>query len=231
MTSPFEPSFVRIPEGDAVLDGDLTVPDNPRGIVLFAHGSGSSRQSPRNRYVAARLVSRGLATLLFDLLTPGEESLDLYSAQYRFDVGLLARRLIRAMDWVTASRLGYLEQGLFGASTGAAAALVAAGERPVGAVVSRGGRPDLAGNALEKVRAPVLLIVGGNDPVVLDLNSQAHARLRGKKELRVVPGASHLFEEPGALELVAHAAGDWFVEHLHEPEAPRVREQERRAEP
>lgn len=234
MASPFEPQFVSIPNGAVVLEGDLTEPDHPRGIVVFAHGSGSSRHSPRNRYVAERLVSRGLSTLLFDLLTPGEESADIYSAEFRFDINLLAQRLGGALDWLAATRLRHLPVGLFGASTGAAAALVTAAEHPgrVAAVVSRGGRPDLAGDALEGVTAPVLLVVGGHDPVVIDLNEEAFARLHGEKELRIVPGATHLFEEAGALEAVAQVAGDWFVKHLHGETASRpAAPGEQRAEP
>jgi pimeloyl-ACP methyl ester carboxylesterase len=197
------------------LEGALTLPPAARAIVLFAHGSGSSRFSPRNRFVAEALHREGLATLLFDLLTRDEEAEE--SRRHRFDIGLLARRLIVALDWV-ASGAGTreLRAGLFGASTGAAAALVAAAERPsrVGAVVSRGGRPDLAGEALPRVTAPTLLLVGGNDRQVLELNRSALARLGGPRQLVVVPGASHLFEEPGALEEVARQAAAWFALQL-----------------
>lgn len=186
-------------------------------MVIFAHGSGSSRHSPRNRYIAQELQQAGLATLLFDLLTAEEEQLDDYTRQYRFDIGLLAERLVASSDWLALNPLTRpLEQAYFGASTGAAAALVAAAQLParVRAVVSRGGRPDLAGDALEKVRAPTLLIVGGWDVEVLRLNQQAFERLNCRKKLVVVPGATHLFEEPGKLEEVARLARDWFAQHL-----------------
>jgi len=209
---------VAIPADAVALAGDLAVPAGAQGVVLFAHGSGSSRFSPRNRHVAKVLRQAGLATLLMDLLTPEEETLDARTAQLRFDIELLARRLVAATDWLRAQpatqglRLGY-----FGASTGAAAALVAAAERPavVDAIVSRGGRPDLAGQALRRVRAPTLLIVGGRDTVVLQLN-QAALRELGAAETRlvIVPGAGHLFEEPGALDEVARLAADWFMQHL-----------------
>ena len=189
--------------------------------MLFAHGSGSSRHSPRNRRVAAHLQRAGFGTLLLDLLTSEEEQFDLHSRELRFDIGLLARRLVGAVDWLAARFGGELRVGLFGASTGAAAALVAAAERPsrVGGVVSRGGRPDLAGPALERVTAPTLLIVGGADPQVLTLNRQAAGRLAAPHRLEVVPGAGHLFEEPGALEEVARLAGAWFVTHLRQMSA------------
>jgi dienelactone hydrolase len=207
---------VRITVNGVALDGDLARPPGSGGIVLFAHGSGSSRHSPRNRRVAEDLQRAGLGTLLLDLLTAEEEQLDLRSRELRFDIGLLARRLVGAVDWLAARFGGELRVGLFGASTGAAAALVAAAERPsrVGGVVSRGGRPDLAGPALERVTAPTLLIVGGADPQVLTLNRQAAGRLGVPHRLEVVPGAGHLFEEPGALEEVARLAGAWFVTHL-----------------
>jgi putative phosphoribosyl transferase len=194
---------VRITVNGVALDGDLARPPGSGGIVLFAHGSGSSRHSPRNRRVAEDLQRAGLGTLLLDLLTEEEEQLDLRSRELRFDIGLLARRLVGAVDWLTAHfGGGQLRVGLFGASTGAAAALVAAAERPsrVGGVVSRGGRPDLAGPALEGVMAPTLLIVGGADTHVLTLNRQAAGRLTARHRLEAVPGAGHLFEEPGALE-------------------------------
>jgi dienelactone hydrolase len=199
------------------LAGDLTVPADARGIVVFAHGSGSGRFSPRNRAVADALVRSGLATLLMDLLTHDEEVVDLRTRHLRFDIGLLARRVVATIDWLASEpNVKDLPVGCFGASTGAAAALIAAAERPekVGAVVSRGGRPDLAGEALRRVRAPTLLIVGGNDPDVLRLNQQALALLAGKARLEIVPGATHLFEEPGALERVAVLARDWFLQHL-----------------
>jgi putative phosphoribosyl transferase len=207
---------VRITVGGVALDGDLARPEHSDGIVLFAHGSGSSRHSPRNRRVAEHLRRAGLGTLLMDLLTADEEQLDLRSRELRFDIGLLARRLVGAVDWLTA-RFGREHRlGLFGASTGAAAALVAAGQRPdrVAAVVSRGGRPDLAGPALEQVLAPTLLIVGGADTDVLALNRQAAGRLTAPHRLEVVAGASHLFEEPGALDAVARLAAAWFAAHL-----------------
>jgi putative phosphoribosyl transferase len=207
---------VRITVGGVALDGDLARPPNSGGMVLFAHGSGSSRHSPRNRRVADHLQQAELGTLLLDLLTADEEQLDLHSRELRFDIGLLARRLVGAVDWLTAHFGGELRVGLFGASTGAAAALVAAAERPsrVAAVVSRGGRPDLAGPALERMTAPTLLIVGGADPQVLTLNRQAAERLAAPHRLEVVAGAGHLFEEPGALEEVARQAAAWFVTHL-----------------
>jgi dienelactone hydrolase len=211
---------VRIPAGEVVLDGDLSLGERARGAVVFAHGSGSSRFSPRNRHVAARLQAAGLATLLMDLLTREEERVDEVTRELRFDIPLLARRLTAAVDWLADQpETAELPIGAFGASTGAAAALIAAAERPaaVRAVVSRGGRPDLAGDALERVVAPTLLIVGELDPVVLELNRQALARLRGPKALEIVPGATHLFEEPGALEQVARLAADWFGEHLAGP--------------
>ena len=204
--------------GEEALEGDLTIPDHARGVVIFAHGSGSSRHSPRNRRVAQQLQQAGLGTLLMDLLTADEEQVDLRSRELRFNIGLLARRLVGAVDWLADRFGGELPMGLFGASTGAAAALVAAAERPsqVAAVVSRGGRPDLAGPALDRVSAPTLLIVGGADPQVLTLNRQAAERLAAPHRLEVVPGAGHLFEEPGALEEVARLAGAWFSTHLQQ---------------
>jgi putative phosphoribosyl transferase len=209
---------VRITVDEVALDGDLARPPRTGGIVLFAHGSGSSRHSPRNRRVAEHLQQAELGTLLLDLLTADEEQLDLRSRKLRFDIGLLARRLVGAIDWLTARFGGELRVGLFGASTGAAAALVAAAKRPspVAAVVSRGGRPDLAGPALEGVAAPTLLIVGGADPQVLALNRQAAGRLAAEHRLEVVAGAGHLFEEPGALEEVARQAAAWFVTYLRQ---------------
>jgi dienelactone hydrolase len=213
---PLTPTQVTVLASDATLQGDLVLPEGARGIVLFAHGSGSSRHSPRNRQVAARLNQAGLGTLLVDLLTPAEERLDLVTAHHRFDISLLARRLVGAIDWLRGGQAESLPIGLFGASTGAAAALVAAAARPedVAAVVSRGGRPDLAGPALSQVRAPTLLIVGGADPVVLELNKVAFELLQTEKQLLVIPGATHLFEESGALEEVARLAADWFTRHL-----------------
>jgi pimeloyl-ACP methyl ester carboxylesterase len=208
---------VRITAGTAMLDGDLNLPDEARGIVLFAHGSGSGRHSPRNRHVAEFLNEGHLATLLLDLLTPEEEAIDRFTAELRFDIRLLADRLVAATDWLgQQTDLPSLRIGYFGASTGAAAALIAAAERAdaAHAVVSRGGRPDLAGAALGRVRAPTLLIVGGNDPVVLDLNESALAELQCEKRLVIIPGATHLFEEPGALDDVSRLARDWFNKYL-----------------
>lgn len=208
---------VRISTGPVALEGNLGVPEGARGIVLFAHGSGSGRHSPRNRYVARVLRKAGLATLLIDLLTPEEEEVDLRTRHLRFDIRLLAGRLVGATDWLTQNpNTQDLRIGYFGASTGAGAALVAATERPkqVGAIVSRGGRPDLTGKALSNVRAPTLLIVGGNDVPVIGMNREASVRLSAEKKLEIVPGATHLFEEPGALEEVARLAADWFVRYL-----------------
>jgi putative phosphoribosyl transferase len=210
---------VTVPAGDARLEGDLTVPRETIGTVVFAHGSGSGRFSPRNQYVAAELVGGGLATLLMDLLTSAEEAVDRRTAHLRFDIRLLSERVIAAIDWLEADeQVGSLHVGCFGASTGAAAALVAAAERPrkARAVVSRGGRPDLAGEALRRVTAPTLLIVGSRDTEVLRLNQEAQRLLAGESRLEIVPGASHLFEEPGTLEQVAALARDWFVWHLRE---------------
>jgi dienelactone hydrolase len=212
---------VAVPAGDATLHGTFVVPGHAHGIVLFAHGSGSSRHSPRNRAVAHVLNEAGLATLLVDLLTPAEEQVDRRTGEHRFDIALLAQRLIAAVEWLRTSTAGSLRIGIFGASTGAAAALVTAAARPddVAAVVSRGGRPDLAGDALPRVRAPTLLIVGGADLEVLELNRQALELLGApEKQLVVVPGASHLFEEPGALEEVARLAVAWFSRFLGAPE-------------
>jgi putative phosphoribosyl transferase len=207
----------RVPAGVLYLEGSLALPENARGVVLFAHGSGSSRHSPRNRSVAHALQERGFGTLLMDLLTVEEESVDAYTAHLRFDIGLLAERLIYATDWLKQRpETSSLPIGYFGASTGAAAALVAAAERPdpVRAIVSRGGRPDLAGAALARVRAPTLLIVGGADPQVIRLNEEALLQLQVESKIEIVPGATHLFEEPGALEQVARLAGDWFEKHV-----------------
>jgi len=199
------------------LEGDLALPTVPTGVVAFAHGSGSSRHSPRNRHVAALLGEARLGTLLFDLLDSREEMEDLRTGELRFDIALLTRRLIAALDWLEdGATTAALPVGCFGASTGAAAALSAAAARPeqVAAVVSRGGRPDLAGEALAAVRAPTLLIVGGADEPVIGMNQAALPHLQVEKELAVVPGATHLFEEPGALEAVARLAGAWFTRHL-----------------
>jgi putative phosphoribosyl transferase len=209
---------LQIPAAGVVLEADIVVPEPAQGVVLFAHGSGSSRHSPRNRYVAAELQSAGLATVLADLLTPAEEQVDARTGALRFDIGLLATRVAALTDWLVEHEpTAGLDVGLFGASTGAAAALVAAATRPaaVQAVVSRGGRPDLAGEYLSLVRQPTLLIVGERDPVVIELNRKAMDKLSGETRLEIVPGASHLFEEPGALERVARLARDWFVRHLN----------------
>jgi putative phosphoribosyl transferase len=208
---------VQISAGSAVLPGQLTTPENATGLVLFAHGSGSSRHSPRNQFVARTINAAGLGTLLFDLLTPDEESIDMYTREHRFNIGLLAERLMHATTWAKRTReTRDLRIGFFGSSTGGAAALLAAADNPqeIGAVVSRGGRPDLAGDALPKVQAPTLLIVGGNDNIVIELNEMARDRMRCEVKLEIVPRATHLFEEPGALEKVAQLATDWFVSHL-----------------
>jgi putative phosphoribosyl transferase len=208
---------ITVPFEGGELAGDLTLPDSATGIVLFAHGSGSSRLSPRNQFVAKRLNGARLATLLIDLLTPAEERVDDYTRELRFNIGLLADRLATCADWVAAHPpTANLALGLFGASTGAAAALICAARQPevVKAIVSRGGRPDLAGGSLAAVRAPTLLIVGGRDTVVLDLNRRAQKEMTPDTTLAVVPGASHLFEESGALEEVARLASDWFAKRL-----------------
>jgi len=208
---------VRLPLEGAVLDADLGLPDRPRGVVVFAHGSGSSRHSPRNQFVAQRLQVEGFGTLLADLLTPAEKAVDQHTGRLRFDIDLLGQRVIALVDWLRRHpALAELSIGLFGASTGAAAALVAAAERPddVAAVVSRGGRPDLAGSALSRVTAPTLLLVGGLDTTVIDLNRSAERQMRGVVDLEIVEGASHLFEEPGTLDVVAARAGAWFNDHL-----------------
>ena len=223
---------VRVDVGEATLAGDLVLPACPgprghprtraRGLVLFAHGSGSSRHSPRNRAVAAALHEADLATLLIDLLTAGEDRIDAATGRLRFDIALLARRLGGVLDWLEAREdTGRLATGLFGASTGGGAALVAAADRPgrVRAVVSRGGRPDLAGSALARVLAPTLLIVGGDDVPVIGMNRDAMARMTATVRLEIVPGASHLFEEPGALDRVAVLACEWFVRYLAAAEA------------
>jgi putative phosphoribosyl transferase len=212
-----EEKTVRIPLNGASIEGNLRVPANAGGVVLFAHGSGSSRFSPRNQYVAGVLNEAGFATLLIDLLTRDEEEIDLRTRQFRFDLDLLTERLIRAAEWLKKNpQTRTLRIGLFGSSTGAAAALIAAAKLvdDVRAVVSRGGRPDLAMEYLADVKAPTLLIVGGWDTVVIDLNQQAMNRLSAEKKLEVVPEATHLFEEPGKLEEVANLATAWFSKHL-----------------
>lgn len=217
-TKPVEEEYtIRVAGDEVSLEGNLGIPQNARGMVLFAHGSGSSRHSPRNRYVARRLRQAGLATLLIDLLTAVEETEDLESGRLRFDIPLLSRRVVGATDWLKRNRESQnLNIGYFGASTGAAAALLAAVQRPetVSAIVSRGGRPDLAEPVLAQVRAPTLLIVGGLDFGVINLNREAFRKLNTEKELVIVPGATHLFEEPGALEEVARLAADWFGKYL-----------------
>lgn len=208
---------VDVSAGSVVLAGDLSVPTDARGVVVFAHGSGSSRHSPRNKYVAEQLVDAGLATLLMDLLTAREEIEDQRTRALRFDIALLAERVEQAIGWLDGQpQVSSLNVGIFGASTGAAAALVAAAKLPgrVHAVVSRGGRPDLAAEYLDRVTAATLLIVGGADPVVFELNRQALAAMRCAKRLEIVPGASHLFEEPGTLEQAAAIAAQWFRDHL-----------------
>lgn len=216
------PRPILIPVEQVQLAGDLALPPGATGLVVFAHGSGSSRFSTRNRYVAEVLRRHGLGTLLFDLLTREEEAVDEVTARLRFDIGLLARRIVATTDWLaTRDELNALPIGYFGASTGGGAALVAAAERPerVRAVVSRGGRPDLAGVALPRVQAPTLLLVGGRDELVIALNRQALAAMTCEKRLQIVPGATHLFEEPGTLEAVARLAADWFQQHLRRQEA------------
>jgi dienelactone hydrolase len=212
-----EEQLVSVPAGEVMLTASLNVPEDARAIVLFAHGSGSSRHSPRNRYVARHLNDAKLATLLIDLLTADEDLIDVRTAQLRFDIDLLSERLVAATDWVNQSPdISHLPIGYFGASTGAAAALVSAVLRAdvVGAIVSRGGRPDLADRALTRVQAPTLLIVGEDDAQVIELNREALAQLRCEKQLAIVPGATHLFENPGALDEVARLADDWFQRHL-----------------
>lgn len=214
-----ENRIVQILSTGVRLEGIVSIPENPKGLVIFVHGSGSSRHSPRNQFVAQTLQESGLATLLFDLLTAEEEEVDLRTRHLRFDIDLLARRTAGVMEWLDLQPYVHgLKRGLFGASTGAAAALIAAAELPekVDAVVSRGGRPDLAGPALPNVRAPTLLIVGGDDDVVIDLNKQSLEQMQPgtKKKMMIVPGASHLFEEPGTLDYAARLAAEWFQTHL-----------------
>jgi putative phosphoribosyl transferase len=214
---------ISIPVNRVTLGGELDLSPQALGVVIFAHGSGSSRHSPRNQYVARVLREAGMGTLLFDLLTPEEEQAEARTGRLRFDIPLLARRLVAATRWVwDEGTTRDLSTGFFGASTGAAAALTAAAEfgHSISAVVSRGGRPDLAAEALEQVQAATLLIVGGNDSPVITLNEEAYGRLLCEKALRLVPGASHLFEEPGTLEIVARMASEWFAHHL-QPMAPR----------
>ena len=210
-------SQVQVTADNIKLEGNLIIPENPAGVVLFAHGSGSSRHSPRNQFVAQVLQEAGFATLLIDLLTLQEEEQDRYTGHLRFDINLLSQRVMGATNWLTVNPdTANLKIGYFGASTGAAAALVAAAERPlaVGAVVSRGGRPDLASSYLTRVQAPILMIVGSRDTQVIELNRMAFSLLRGEKQIEIVPGASHLFEEPGTLEKVAQLASDWFKRYL-----------------
>jgi putative phosphoribosyl transferase len=217
MNATLSEEMVDIPIGSAVIHGDLRVPPRPIGLVIFSHGSGSSRFSGRNRKVAESLQIRGFATLLLDLLTDEEESVDIYTQQYRFDIPRLGSRVTAAVEWATRNpTLSALPIGLFGASTGAAAAVIAAAARPqlIRAVVSRGGRPDLAAEALTNVEAPTLLLVGSADHPVIEMNRKALRRIHAESELRIVAGAGHLFEEPGTLEEVERLAGDWFEEFL-----------------
>lgn len=224
MSSDLE-SSVQIPAAGVILDGDLITPADAAGVVVFAHGSGSSRHSPRNRMVAARMQDAGYATLLMDLLTAGEDEIDSRTRQFRFDIPRLASRLTGAIRWLSdRPDTAEMPVALFGASTGAAAALIAAAEVPdhVQLVISRGGRPDLAGDALPRVQAPTLLIVGGRDLEVLDLNKAAAAQLRGPVEIAVVPGATHLFEERGALDRVVELAVGALRQHLGVPSSKQL---------
>ncbi len=217
---PVKEHYVQVPSDEVLLDADLAVPQNADGLVAFAHGSGSNRHSPRNRFVAESMHRAGLGTLLVSQLTVEEEAEDIITAKLRFDIALLGRRLTGVVDWLnTNSETSRLKIGIFGASTGAAGALLAAAQRPelVGAVVSRGGRPDLAMRVLDRVKTPTLLIVGGDDFPVIEMNRTAFAALRAPKEMVTVPGATHLFEEPGALEKVAALATNWFVKYLKPP--------------
>ena len=219
-------SRVELHIDSVTLHGDLVVPEDAKGVVIFAHGSGSSRLSPRNRAVAGVIRHAGIGTLLFDLLTQEEEARDALTAELRFNIAFLARRLHAVSEWMRGQRRSQpLPIGYFGASTGAAAAIAAAAEYPEGiaAVVSRGGRPDLAGDALPRLRAPTLLLVGGNDAPVIQLNQQALARLNCEKQLTIIPGAGHLFEEPGTLDQVARLATDWFERHFESATLPPVR--------
>jgi len=208
---------IKIQLNSLILNGDLQIPENSNALIIFVHGSGSSRFSPRNRLVASSLNQRGFATLLFDLLTPDEEIIDEQTRELRFNIPLLAQRLIQTTDWLLKNKdFQHFNIAYFGASTGAAAALIAAAERPkiVNAIVSRGGRPDLAGDYLSSVQAPTLLIVGGWDDVVIELNEQAQSVMNCKVEIKIIPEATHLFEEPGKLEKVIQLAGDWFDKFL-----------------
>jgi putative phosphoribosyl transferase len=208
---------IQINAGSVLLNGELKVPDKATGIVSFAHGSGSSRHSPRNQFVARVIRDAGVGTLLFDLLTREEEVIDNYTREFRFDINLLARRLVAVTGWLAGeTTTSHLRPGFFGSSTGGGAALVAAAElgEQIGAIVSRGGRPDLAGKALGHVKAPTLLIVGGLDEPVIRMNQNAYAQLRCEKELKIIPGATHLFEEAGKLETVADLAATWFMKYL-----------------
>ncbi len=210
-------SLVHIPLDDLLLEGNLTVPEGAKGLVIFAHGSGSSRHSPRNRYVAEVLNDQKLATLLIDLLSQKEEEIDLRTQHLRFDIPMLAQRLVGIANWVESNpNIKHLKIGYFGSSTGGGAALIAAAKKPehIAAVVSRGGRPDLAGEYLPQVKAPTLLIVGERDPQVIALNKQALAHLNDLSKLNIIPHATHLFEEPGTLEDVAHLAAEWFKKYL-----------------
>jgi putative phosphoribosyl transferase len=221
MASRDEITPVRIPLDDVALDGDLHIPKDPVGLIIFAHGSGSSRLSPRNRHLASELNRRGMATLLMDLLTEQEHKIDEETMEYRFDIPLLGMRSTMVVSWAQRQpEIGKLPIGLFGASTGTAAALITAAElrKQIAAVVSRGGRPDLAESALPHVTAPTLLIVGGNDEVVLKLNRQAMDQMSCPRKLSIVPGATHLFEESGALQQVATLATEWFLDHMHNAE-------------
>ena len=219
-SEPLQATAVRIPASGVQLDGDLAITPACEGLVLFAHGSGSSRHSPRNKFVAHTLERRGFATLLVDLLTADEEEVDRATAGLRFDIPMLTQRLTGVVDWLREQReTARLRIGLFGASTGAAAAIITAADRPhsIAAVVSRGGRPDLAGHALPRVTAPALLIVGSLDTTVLQMNRAAMAQMRGRVALEIVDGATHLFEEPGALSTAAELSADWFGAHLNSP--------------
>lgn len=210
-------TFVEIPVGDVILEGNLRIPSGAAGLVVFAHGSGSSRHSPRNRYVAEYLNDRGIGTLLIDLLSAEEEAIDVRTRHLRFDIDMLADRLTGIVRWVAAqTELNELRIGYFGSSTGSGAALLATARQPdrIAAIVSRGGRPDLADRVLDKIEVPVRLVVGGNDPQVLSLNEQSLRRLNDRSLLDVVPGATHLFEEPGALDRVCELAAEWFGKHL-----------------
>lgn len=210
-----EEGLVHVPAGAVTLQGNLHVPQDATGVVVFAHGSGSSRFSSRNRFVAEMLRDAGLGTLLIDLLTPAEEMIDERTRHLRFDIGLLADRLAGAVMWLANGERSRLRVGLFGASTGGGAALVVAARLPdIGAVVSRGGRPDLAGDALPLVKAPTLLIVGGHDEPVIELNREAYDRMSAPREMAIIPGATHLFEEPGTLEAVGRLASTWFRRYL-----------------